>query len=188
MTGFLPYGRSATHYPAKKPMAYNTSLFAQLLQIVPRSTFAWCDRPRPTGTASPLPPGISAWLCCICTSPRRKACARSATASDRAAASCPTSTSPRPRTPTLAHANPTRPAALYEPLFYQMLARCHATRSGKRKFKFNTPLYSLDSTTIDLCLTLFPWAAFRQTKGAVKLHLLLEHDGYRRLNVTHNAE
>ncbi|MCF8025923.1 MAG: transposase, partial [Desulfobacteraceae bacterium] len=37
---------------------------------------------------------------------------------------------------------------------------------------------SLDSTTISLCLSLFPWAKFRRTKGAVKLHLLLDHDGY----------
>lgn len=61
-----------------------------------------------------------------------------------------------------------------------MLLRCHAKRSGKRKFKFKNPLYSLDSTTIDLCLTLFPWAEFRQTKGAVKLHLLLDDHGFYR--------
>ena len=34
------------------------------------------------------------------------------------------------------------------------------------------------SSTIDLCLSLFPWAQFRQTKGAIKLHLVLDHDGY----------
>ena len=37
---------------------------------------------------------------------------------------------------------------------------------------------SLDSTTIDLCVSLFDWAKFRRTKGAIKLHLLLDHDGY----------
>jgi IS4 transposase len=37
---------------------------------------------------------------------------------------------------------------------------------------------SLDSSVIDLCLSLFDWAKFRRTKGAVKLHLLLDHDGY----------
>lgn len=36
----------------------------------------------------------------------------------------------------------------------------------------------MDATVIDLCLTMFPWADFRTTKGAVKLHLLLDHDGY----------
>jgi len=36
----------------------------------------------------------------------------------------------------------------------------------------------MDSSTISLCLSLFPWAGFRRTKGAVKLYLLLDHDGY----------
>jgi IS4 transposase len=52
------------------------------------------------------------------------------------------------------------------------------TTSLKHKFRFKNKLLSLDSTTISLCLSLFPWAKFRQTKGAVKLHLLLDHDGY----------
>ena len=39
-------------------------------------------------------------------------------------------------------------------------------------------LVSLDSTVIDLCLSLYDWAKFRRTKGAVKLHLVLDHDGY----------
>jgi hypothetical protein len=38
----------------------------------------------------------------------------------------------------------------------------------------------LDSSTISLCLSLFRWAKFRRTKGAVKLHLLVDHDGYLR--------
>jgi IS4 transposase len=46
------------------------------------------------------------------------------------------------------------------------------------KFRFKNKLLPLDSTTIALCLSLFPWAEFRRTKGAVKLHLLLDHDGY----------
>lgn len=40
------------------------------------------------------------------------------------------------------------------------------------------PLYSLDASTIDLCLTVFPWADFRTTKGAIKLHVGLNHAGY----------
>ena len=38
-------------------------------------------------------------------------------------------------------------------------------------FRFRNPLFSLDATTIDLCLSMFPWAKFRRAKGAVKLHL-----------------
>lgn len=46
------------------------------------------------------------------------------------------------------------------------------------KFRFNNPLYSLDASTIDLCLSVFPWAEFRTTKGAIKLHVGLNHNGH----------
>jgi len=36
----------------------------------------------------------------------------------------------------------------------------------------------IDSSIIDLCLAIFDWANFRRTKGAIKLHLILDHDGY----------
>ncbi len=48
----------------------------------------------------------------------------------------------------------------------------------KHKFRFKNKLLSLDSTTISLCLTLFPWAKFRRAKGGVKAHVLLDHDDY----------
>ena len=44
-------------------------------------------------------------------------------------------------------------------------------------FDLDQSLYALDSTTIDLCLALFPWAKFRQHKGAVKMHTLLDLHG-----------
>ena len=50
--------------------------------------------------------------------------------------------------------------------------------SRKRKFRFKNKLLSLDSTTITLCLALFPWAKFRKAKGGVKAHVLLDHDDY----------
>ena len=53
-----------------------------------------------------------------------------------------------------------------------------ALEFGKRRFRFKNKLFSLDATLIELCASLFDWAKFRQTKGAVKLHLLLDHDGY----------
>jgi hypothetical protein len=46
------------------------------------------------------------------------------------------------------------------------------------KFRFKNKLLSLDSTTISLCLELFPWAQFRRAKGGVKAHVLLDHDDY----------
>jgi hypothetical protein len=53
-----------------------------------------------------------------------------------------------------------------------------ALSHGKKKFRFKNKLFSLDATLIELCINLFDWAKYRQTKGAVKLHLLLDHEGY----------
>ena len=83
-----------------------------------------------------------------------------------------------PNKSTLSYANAHRPWQMYQDLFYQTLDICKLSGTGKHRFKFKNKLLSLDSSTISLCLSLFPWAKFRRTKGAVKLHLLLDHDGY----------
>ena len=83
-----------------------------------------------------------------------------------------------PSRSTLAYANEHRPWQLYRAVFHELLARCQPLARGRRKFRFKNKLVSLDSSVIDLCATLFDWAKFRRTKGAVKLHLLLDHDGY----------
>lgn len=67
---------------------------------------------------------------------------------------------------------------LYEKTFYQLLGKCKPLAKGKKKFRFKNKLYSLDASVIDLCLSIFDWATYRKTKGAVKLHLLLDHEGY----------
>jgi len=46
------------------------------------------------------------------------------------------------------------------------------------KFKIKRKIYLLDSTTITLCLNLFDWAKYRTAKGAIKLHMLLDYDGF----------
>ena len=81
---------------------------------------------------------------------------------------------------TLSYANAHRPSAVFEDLFYRLLesARSQAQQSGMRhKFRFKNKLLSIDATTIELCASVFDWAQFRRTKGAVKLHLMLDHDG-----------
>lgn len=86
-----------------------------------------------------------------------------------------------PSRSTLSYANEHRPAALFEELFWTALARFRQQQglgSRKHKFRFKNKLLSLDSTTISLCLTLFPWAQFRRAKGGVKAHVLLDHDDY----------
>jgi len=83
-----------------------------------------------------------------------------------------------PARSSLSYANAHRPWELFEQVFYGLYERVAAQVAGKRKFRFKNKLVSLDSTVIDLCLSLYDWAKFRRTKGAVKLHLVLDHDGY----------
>lgn len=78
----------------------------------------------------------------------------------------------------LSYANRHRPWELFEAIFHSLFAKVSAKVIGKRKFRFKNKLVSLDSTTIDLCLSMYDWARFTRTKGAVKLHLVLDHDGY----------
>lgn len=74
---------------------------------------------------------------------------------------------------TIAEANRDRPYRIYESLFYELLKVCKEL-SADKKFNFDNPLRALDSTTITLCLKLFPWAKFSRTKGAIKLHCLFD--------------
>lgn len=77
----------------------------------------------------------------------------------------------------LSRINENKPYALYEALFEKLLSRCQSVVPD-HNFRFKNRLYSLDASTIDLCLSVFPWAKFRTTKGAVKLHVGLNHAGY----------
>jgi len=80
------------------------------------------------------------------------------------------------RRSTLSDAMNNRPHEIFEGLFYKLLAKCKSV-TPKHKFRFKNPLYTLDSTVIDLCLAIFPWATFRKRKGAIKLHYLYDHSG-----------
>src|SRR5205823_10538071 len=86
-----------------------------------------------------------------------------------------------PKKSTLAYANEHRPWELYRTVFGQVLEKCQsvvAASGSKKKFRFKNKLVSLDSSTIDLCASVFDWAKYKRAKGAVKLHLLLDHEGY----------
>ena len=83
-----------------------------------------------------------------------------------------------PARATLAYANEHRPWQLYRGVFEALLARCEAAAPARRRFRCKNKLVSLDSTMIELCAEVFDWAKYRRTKGAVKLHLLLDHDGF----------
>jgi transposase len=77
---------------------------------------------------------------------------------------------------TLSYANAHRSADLFKAVFLSLLIQAQA-QMGSHGFRFKNPLYSIDSTTIDLCLKLFPWADFRKGKAGIKLTVKLDHQG-----------
>jgi hypothetical protein len=77
---------------------------------------------------------------------------------------------------TLSDANNRRDYRIFQEFFYKLLNRCKDI-TPKHKFRFKNPLYTLDATVIDLCLSLYPWAKFRKKKGALKIHYLYDHSG-----------
>ncbi len=162
-------------------MKFTTNLFGQILQIVPRVSFM--QLVRKTG-AERHAKGFASWDQYVGMLFCQLAQAKSLREiSDGLAVTCGKlnhlGLSKAPAKSTLSYANAHRPWELYQDLFFDVRDLCFTESPGKKKkFRFKNKLMSIDSTTIDLCLSLFPWANFRQTKGAVKLHLLLDHDGY----------
>jgi len=77
---------------------------------------------------------------------------------------------------TLSYANAHRSADLFKAVFRSLLIQAQAIL-GNHGFRFKNPPYGVDSTTIDLCLHLFPWADFRKNKGGIKLTVKLDHQG-----------
>jgi hypothetical protein len=80
---------------------------------------------------------------------------------------------------TLAYANEHRPWQIYQDLFTALVPHLRAKLPVSAKTPLTVPgrLLSLDSTMVDLCAAVFDWAKYKTTKGAVKIHLLLDHDG-----------
>ena len=79
---------------------------------------------------------------------------------------------------TLAEANERRDFRIYEKVGYSLIRTARKLyQTEELAVELDRSLYALDSTTIDLCLSLFPWATFRKTKAAVKMHTLLDLRG-----------
>jgi len=83
-----------------------------------------------------------------------------------------------PARSSLSYANAHRPWQLFEQVFHGLYDKVAAKAAGRHKFRFKNKLVSIDSTVIDLSLSMYDWAKYQRTKGAVKLHLVLDHDGY----------
>lgn len=156
------------------------SMYSQLLQLVPQTLFELMVRR--TGVEKGQK-GFSSWDQCVAMLFCQMGRAHSLREICGGLASCAGKLShlgmtKAPSRTTLAYANQTRSYVLYEQLFYALLERIRCEHQGRHKFRFKNKLISLDATVIDLCLEMYDWAHFRRTKGAVKLHLQLDHDGY----------
>ena len=76
---------------------------------------------------------------------------------------------------TLADANDTRDFRIYHDFCYALIQAARKLYQGEElEIELGHSLFALDSTTIDLCLSMFPWATFRKTKAAIKMHTLLD--------------
>ncbi len=157
------------------------SIFSQILQLIPRSEFQAAVRDH---KAERHARGFSSWtqfiammFCQLGHAQSLREITGGLAASEGKLRHLGVDKAPK-RT-TLSYANGHRPWQLFETVFYQLLGRCQAEAKGqKRKFRFKHKLLSLDSTVIPLCLSAFDWAQYKRAKGAVKLHLVLDHDGY----------
>ena len=156
-----------------------SSLFSQLLSLVERNGFARLVRETGSERRSK---GFASWDHFVAMLFCQLAQARSLREIDGGLSSCEgklkhLGMKGPPGRSTLSYANAHRSADLFEKLFYQVLATVSVHAPGK-KFRFKSKLYSLDSTVIELCASMFDWAKFRASKGAAKLHMLLDHDGH----------
>ncbi|MGC9329265.1 MAG: IS4 family transposase [Candidatus Hinthialibacter sp.] len=162
-------------------MAYSTSLFSQILSIIPRLTF---DRIVHQFHGNRYAKNFSCWDQLVAMLFCQLGQAQSLREICGGLGACLGKLNhlglrESPKRSTLAHANDRRSWQIYQQLFFALLEQARSEAPARRKFRFKNKLYSLDSSVIDLCASVFDWAHFRRTKGAVKLQiLLLDHNGY----------
>lgn len=160
-------------------MRASCSMFSQILKLVPRVEFEHAVRQ--TG-AERHSKGLSSWAQFVAMMFCQLGRAASLREIEGGLRSCEGKLAhlgvQAPKRSSLSYANQHRPWQLYERIFYDLLQRLRGNLRVRRKFRFKNKLLSLDSTLIDLSLEMFDWARYNRMKGAMKLHLVLDHDGY----------
>jgi len=155
------------------------SMFSQILKLIPRSDF---ERIVKNTGAEYRAKGLSSWSQFVAMLFCQLGRAHSLREIEGGLKSCEGKLAhlgiEAPARSSLSYANGHRPWELFEQVFYGLFQIVSTKVVCKKKFRFKNKLVSLDSTVIDLCLSMYDWAKFRRTKGAVKLHLVLDHDGY----------
>lgn len=160
-------------------MKASCSMFSQILKLIPRTDFARLVKETKAEHRSK---GVSSWSQFVAMLFCQLGRAHSLREIEGGLKSCEGKLAhlgiEAPARSSLSYANSHRPAELFEKVFYALFDIVSSKAVGKKKFRFKNKLVSLDSTVIDLCLSMYDWAKFQRTKGAVKLHLVLDHDGY----------
>ena len=164
-------------------MKASCSMFSQMLKLIPRTDFQ--SRVAETG-AERRSKGLSSWDQFVAMMFCQLGRANTLREIEGGLKSCEGKLKHLgitvPKRSSLSYANGHRPCELFEKVFGDLVGTVSrevaAKSAGKRKFRFKNKLVSVDSTTIDLCLSMYDWAHYMRTKGAVKLHLVLDHDGY----------
>ncbi len=158
-------------------MALCNTIFHQMLKFIPRHHFAKLETEPGTGRKARSFTRWSQSVHLLSMQLTARVSLRDAVSSLKA---CIKSlyhlgVKPVPRS-TVADANNQRPAFFSEARFRVMCRRCQPL-TPQHKFTFKNKPFSLDATVVSLCLALYPGASFRRTKGGIKLHPLLGHDG-----------
>ena len=160
-------------------MKASCSMFSQILKLIPRTDF---ERIVKQTKAEHRSKGLSSWSQFVAMLFCQLGRAHSLREIEGGLKSCEGKLAhlgiESPARSSLSYANAHRPWELFEQVFHGLFGIVSAKAVGQHKFRFKNKLVSLDSTVIDLSLSLYDWAKFRRTKGAVKLHLVLDHDGY----------
>ena len=160
-------------------MNASCSMFSQILKLIPRVEFERIVRETKAERATK---GFSSWAQFVAMLFCQLGRAHSLREIEGGLKSCEGKLAHlgivAPARSSLSYANAHRPWQLFEQVFHALLGKVSAKQLGKKKFRFKNKLVSLDSTMIDLSLSLYDWAKYKRTKGAVKLHLVLDHDGY----------
>jgi hypothetical protein len=159
-------------------MAHCNTIFHQMLKLIPRHYFAKLEAEHGTGRKARSFSRWSQLVHLLSMQLTARASLRDGVASLKARIKNLYHLGVKPvARSTFSDANNQRPASFLAALFALMYRRCQPL-APKHKFRFKNKLFSLDATVVSLCLSLFPWARFRRTKGGIKLHTLLDHDSY----------
>jgi len=159
-------------------LAHHNTVFSQLLKLVPRHRFEVLAKAHHIGRRFRKTSRWSQFVALAMGQLSGRHSLRDVVANAAAQSSCWYHLGARRITrSTLARVNEQQPNEFYEALFGTLYQRCQSKAPGHR-FRFKNPLYSIDSSLIDLSLKLFPWGHFALSKSAMKLHLGLDHRGY----------